>query len=61
MTTSPPLAPPRPVGTATRPDRSPLAPQPAVVEAPRYIEVMARVAGGFVVDWEFGGPTREQH
>ena len=60
MTTSPALAPPRLVATATRPDRSPFAPQPAVVEAARYMEVMARVAGGFVVDWELGGPTREQ-
>ena len=60
MTTSPPLSPPRLVAPATRPDRPSFAPQPAVVEAPRYREVMARVTGGFVVDWELGGPTREQ-
>lgn len=60
MTTSPSLAPPRPVGTATRPDRFPLAPKPAVVEAPRYMEVMDRVAGGFAVDWELADPTGEQ-
>ncbi len=59
MTTSPSLSPPRLVATATLADGSPFAPEAAVVEAPRCIEVMTRVAGGFV-DWELGGPTREQ-
>ena len=60
MTTSPPLSPPRLVAPATRPDHPSFAPYPAVVEAPRCMEVLARVAGGFVVDWELGGPTRDQ-
>ena len=51
---------PRPVGTATLPDRSSFAPQAAFVEAVRYMEVVAHVAGGFVVDWELGGSTSEQ-
>lgn len=60
MANSPLLAPQRPVGTSTLPDRSPFAPKPSVVEALRYVEVTARVAGGFVVDWELDGPTRQQ-
>ncbi len=60
MTTSPPLSPPRLVATATLADRPSVAPQPAVVEAPGYMEVMACVADGFVFDWELGGSTREQ-
>ena len=60
MTTSPPLSPPGPVASATRPDRRFFAPHLAVVEGPRCMEVMTRVAGGFVVDWELGGPTRDQ-
>lgn len=60
MTRSPPLPPPEPVGTATFADRSPLAPQSAFVEVARHREVLARVAGGFAVDWELGGSTGEQ-
>lgn len=60
MTTSPPLSPPGLVAPATRPDRRSFAPHPAVVEAPRCMKVMARVAGGFVVDWELGDPKRDQ-
>lgn len=59
MTRSPSQSPPRPVGTATVADRSPFAPQ-AAVEASRSMEELARVGGGFVVDWELAGQTREQ-
>ena len=60
MTTSPPLLPPRAAGMWALPDRSPFAPDPAVVETASHVEAMASVAGGFVVDWQLGALTSEQ-
>jgi hypothetical protein len=60
MTRAPSHSPRRPVGTATVAERSPSTSQAAVVGASPSMEELARVAGGFVVEWELDGLTRGQ-